>query len=81
MDKFKKKDTAVSKKIIKSNTSKCQSSINKPQSRPPRKEPLKTLYLRIPKSFWKDIKTIANVTGLSMCAPSSSGHKQSSLGN
>lgn len=32
----------------------------------PGKEPLKTLYLRIPMSFWEDIQSIADLTGLSM---------------
>ncbi len=32
------------------------------------REPLKTLYLRIPSSFCEDIKTIAELSGLSMNA-------------
>ena len=33
-----------------------------------KKEPTKTLYLRAPESYWKDIKEIMNLTGLSMNA-------------
>jgi len=33
-----------------------------------KKEPVKTLYLRAPESYWKDIKEIMNLTGLSMNA-------------
>lgn len=32
----------------------------------PGKEPLKTLYLRLPMSFWEDIQSISDLTGLSM---------------
>lgn len=32
------------------------------------KEPTKILYLRAPESYWKDIKEIMNLTGLSMNA-------------
>ena len=33
-----------------------------------KKEPIKTLYLRAPESYWKDIKEIMHLTGLSMNA-------------
>jgi len=33
-----------------------------------KKEPVKTLYLRAPESYWRDIKEIMNLTGLSMNA-------------
>ena len=33
-----------------------------------KKEPTKTLYLRAPESYWKDIKEIMHLTGLSMNA-------------
>lgn len=33
-----------------------------------KKEPTKILYLRAPESYWKDIKEIMNLTGLSMNA-------------
>ena len=33
-----------------------------------KKEPSKILYLRVPESYWKDIKEIMNLTGLSMNA-------------
>lgn len=33
-----------------------------------KKEPTKILYLRVPESYWKDIKEIMNLTGLSMNA-------------
>lgn len=33
-----------------------------------KKEPVKTLYLRAPESYWKDIREIMNLTGLSMNA-------------
>ncbi len=32
------------------------------------KEPAKIIYLRVPESYWKDIKEITNLTGLSMNA-------------
>jgi predicted HicB family RNase H-like nuclease len=68
MNKSKKDKSVTGSKTKKSPSSISQSSTNKSQSLPPGKEPLKTLYLRIPKSFWEEIQTIANLTGLSMNA-------------
>lgn len=68
MNKSKKRDKPSSENQIKKLAPSSQSSISKPHSLLPGKEPLKTLYLRIPKSFWEDIQTIANLTGLSMNA-------------
>lgn len=65
MEKSIKKDKTDPKKKIKSTSSISHSSKSQPL---PGKEPLKTLYLRIPKSFWEDIQAIANFTGLSMNA-------------
>ncbi len=33
-----------------------------------KKEPIKIIYLRVPKNYWTDIKEITNLTGLSMNA-------------
>lgn len=43
---------------------------NKPNSKTNffKKEPVKTLYLRVPESYWKDLKEIMHLTGLSMNA-------------
>jgi predicted HicB family RNase H-like nuclease len=64
MNKSRNKEESSSEQKIKKSQSYKQSS----QSLPPGKESLKTLYLRLPKSFWEDIQTIADLTGLSMNA-------------
>jgi len=40
----------------------------KPQTAQIEKEPVKTLYIRIPSSFYNDIQKIMSLTGLSMNA-------------
>lgn len=35
---------------------------------PAKKEPTKTVYLRVPQSYWQDIQEIISLTGLSMNA-------------
>jgi len=35
---------------------------------PKKKEPVKTIYLRAPESYWEDLQTIVNTTGISMNA-------------
>ncbi|MBA2654864.1 MAG: hypothetical protein H0U71_07350 [Gammaproteobacteria bacterium] len=62
------KTRVASDKAVNSTQGIKESSLESSKKLAPGKQPLKTLYLRIPISFWEDIQTIANLTGLSMNA-------------